>query len=169
MIFTSSQTRSTADVLLSSVVNKLEDANPLSLLHSFVLSLPTQTAVLSAVQTLVRLLLLHTASATDCSHVLLGTSLTSLSIALISSISQGGGFAVREEIEEEWSPSTGSNNIAGKPAAIIRVIRPLREVGMKECAAWVWWTGLRIVGREKLPGTNQGIGGLTKGNNTSCR
>ena len=44
-----------------------------------------------------------------CSHLLLGTNLTSLSVSLLSSISSGGGFNVPEEIFEEWSPATEPN------------------------------------------------------------
>jgi len=130
-------------------------------------ALPTQTAIPATIQTLIRLLLLHTAASTQSSHLIRGTSLTSLSIALISSISQGGGFALREEAEEEWTPDISSRS--GAAAALdsqipaIRVVRPLRDVGMKDCAAWAWWRGLQVVGREKLPGERRAIGGLTKG------
>jgi len=44
----------------------------------------------------------------------------------------------------------------------IRVVRPLRDMGMKECAAWVWWNSLQVVGKENVAGAKQGIGGLTK-------
>jgi cytoplasmic tRNA 2-thiolation protein 2 len=143
-----------ADLLLSSMTNS---STPISSLHSYIASLPTQTAVSTAVQNLVRLILLHCASSTKSSHLLLGTSLTSLSIALISSIAQGGGFAVREEAEEEWKSSTHTDTNS------VRIIRPLKEVGMKECALWAWWADLKVVGQENVPGAKQGIGGLTKG------
>ncbi|KAG6817681.1 hypothetical protein H0H87_005440 [Tephrocybe sp. NHM501043] len=130
-------------------------------LLKYITSLPTQTAIPSAVNTLTRMLLLHTASATGSSHLLLGTSLTSLSISLISSISQGGGFVVREEAKEEWVPKqTRKEN--GHENGAIRIIRPLQDIGMKECAMWAWWRGLDVVGREKFPGGKQSIGPLTK-------
>ncbi|TFY71157.1 hypothetical protein EVG20_g1846 [Dentipellis fragilis] len=138
-------------------------SSPLSSLQACLQSLPTPTAVASSISTLTRLLLLYTAHSTGSSHLILGTSLTSLSIALISSISQGGGFTVPQEAQEEWTPF-GSEPASGEEpwAGDVRVIRPLREIGMKECAAWAWWNHLPVVGKEKLPGMRQTIGGLTK-------
>ncbi|KAJ7707675.1 hypothetical protein B0H17DRAFT_1192132 [Mycena rosella] len=126
-------------------------------LRAYISSLPTQTAVPTAIQTLIRLLLLHTAWSTESSHLVLGTSLTSLSVSLISSISQGGGFVVREEAEEEWQPTV---HVGSKRT--VRVNRPLRDIGMKECAVWAWWHGLQVVGKESFLGGKQGIGALTK-------
>jgi len=153
------------DLFLSSVSDKSEHASPISSLHSYMSSLPTQTAIPSTIQTLTRLLLLYTAQSTNSSHLLLGTSLTSLSISLISSISQGGGFVVREEVHEEWIPNTPPNSevMNGRKKANVRISRPLRDIGLKECAIWAWWKGLKVVGREKLPGTKQGIRTLTEG------
>jgi len=71
----------------------------------------------------------------------------------------GGGFVVREEAGEEWEPRI--NGVGGVRRSI-RVVRPLRDMGMKECAAWVWWNGLEVVGKENKAGAKQGIGGLTK-------
>ncbi|KAJ6576474.1 hypothetical protein DFH09DRAFT_361875 [Mycena vulgaris] len=130
---------------------------PIAALRAYIASLPTQTAVPSAIQTLVRLLLLHTAWATQSSHLLLGTSLTSLSVSLIASIAQGGGFVVREEAQEEWQPTVHVG-----AARTVRLNRPLRDVGMKECAVWAWWRGLRVVGKEGGLAGKQGIGALTK-------
>jgi cytoplasmic tRNA 2-thiolation protein 2 len=73
---------------------------------------------------------------------------------------------VREEAEEQWIPSiplASREDDIGRPRASICICRPLKDVGMKECAAWAWWSGLKMVGREKVPGAQQGIGGLTKG------
>ena len=138
---------------ISSQNSSIED--PISALRSFISSLPTQTAISRAIPTLVRLLLLYTARRTGCSHLLLGTSLTSMSISLISSISQGAGFVLREEADEEWS-TTGLS-------APIRVVRPLRDVGMKECTAWAWWHRLKVIQKERIPGSVQDIAALTKG------
>ncbi|KAG8955883.1 hypothetical protein FRC04_006330 [Tulasnella sp. 424] len=102
-------------------------------LRTFLAAQPTTTAVQYSIALLTRLLLQHLALATSSTHVLLGTSLTSLSVSLISGISQGGGFNVKEEREEVWQG--------------VRVCRPLREVGMKECAAWMWWRRLEVVPR----------------------
>ncbi|KAF7327723.1 Cytoplasmic tRNA 2-thiolation protein 2 [Mycena kentingensis (nom. inval.)] len=133
-------------------------STPTAALKSYLSSLPTQTAVPAAIQNLIRILLLHTARATGSSHLLLGTSLTSLSISLISSISQGSGFVVRDEASESWRPEgdrSGSD-------AVIQVARPLREIAMKETTMWAWWRGLSVVGKENYLGGKQGIGALTK-------
>ena len=133
---------------------------PLESLQTYFRSLPTQTAVHSSIQTLIRVLLLHIAQSTNSSHLLLGTSLTSLAISLISGISQGGGYNVREEAQEDWTPSSMSTD--GKERAI-RLVRPLRDVGVKECGTYAWWRGLKVLGKDKWPGGRQSIGGLTKG------
>lgn len=59
---------------------------------------------------------------------------------------------------EEWR---GDGN-SGELTPPIRIVRPLRDVGMKECAIWAWWCGLRVVGRERYLGGTQGIGSLTR-------
>ncbi|KAG6862558.1 hypothetical protein C0995_000106 [Termitomyces sp. Mi166 len=152
------------DLLLSSISYARDPETPAKRLTKYISSLPTQTAILSAVQTLTRMLLLHTASATGSSHLLLGTSLTSLSISLISSISQGGGFVVREEAKEEWVPQKSVTKIKanGHENDAIRIIRPLQDIAMKECGMWAWWHSLDVVGREKFPGGKQSIGQLTR-------
>jgi len=129
--------------------------SPTERLNTYLSSLPTQTSFQTSLQTLVRGLLLQTALHTESSHLLLGASLTSLAISLISSISQGGGYNIREEAAEDWkSPSS--------PGRSVRIVRPLREVGIKECPAYAWWQGIRVIGKEKWPNSRQGIGGLTK-------
>ena len=100
------------------------------------------------------------ALSTSSSHLLLGTTLTGLSIGLISGIAMGSGFVVREEAGEEWAPRIYDREGENRR---IKIVRPLRDVGMKECAAWVWWNGLEVVGQEYVAGAKQGIGGLTKG------
>lgn len=92
--------------------------------------------------------------------MLLGTSLSSLAISLISGISQGGGYNVREEAQEDWAPPSTPKD--GKERAI-RLVRPLRDVGVKECGMYAWWRGLKVIGKEKWPGGRQSIAGLTKG------
>lgn len=147
-----------ADICISSL-SKENVADPVTSLQTFLSSLPTQTAISRAVPTLIRILLLYTARSTGSSHLLLGTSLTSLSVSLISAISQGAGFTVREEAQEEWV----SLDIPSPTRKSVRVIRPLREVGMKECAIFCWWHNLNVVGKEKIPGGKQDITSLTKG------
>jgi len=148
-----------SELLLSSLQHSSE-STPLAALQAYLSSLPTTTATQSTLATLTRLLLLYTAHSTSSSHLLLGTSLTGLSIGLISGVAMGGGFVVREEAGEEWEPRTNS---VGGVRRSIRVVRPLRDMGMKECAAWVWWNGLEVVGKENKAGAKQDIGGLTKG------
>ncbi|KAJ2914059.1 hypothetical protein MD484_g6350, partial [Candolleomyces efflorescens] len=98
----------------------------------------------SAISSLIRVLLIYTAASREASHLLLGSTLTSLSINMISGIAQGAGFAlVSEGIEEVWKNKDQS----------IRIVRPLRDIGIKESAFWAWWSNLCIVGREKYPTT----------------
>ena len=153
-------------VLMSTPVDfvfKLLDSaslSPFESLQTYFRSLPTQTAVHSSIQTLIRVLLLHMAQSTNSSHVLLGTSLTSLAISLISGISQGGGYNVREEAQEDWTPPLTSADVKEK---VIKLVRPLRDVGVKECGTYAWWRGLRVLGKEQWPGGRQSISGLAKG------
>jgi len=77
-------------------------------------------------------------------------------VNLISGIAQGAGFSVAEEAKEEWRSQRGAS---------VRIVRPLRDVGMKECAIWDWWCRLRIVGRSRkfIQGGGKGaIGALTR-------
>ncbi|KAI9512022.1 hypothetical protein F5148DRAFT_1165690 [Russula earlei] len=135
---------------------------PIDALKAHLRALPTATAVLYTLSTLTRLLLLYTAYSIGASHLVLGTSLTSLSISLISSISQGGGFVVPQAIQEEWIPPfikriPGATSWSGE----VRLIRPLRDVGMKECTAWVWWHQLWVVGKQRIPISEKTIGKIT--------
>ncbi|KAI0714321.1 hypothetical protein C8T65DRAFT_644705 [Cerioporus squamosus] len=141
--------------------------DPLTALRTYLSTLPTPTAIHSSIQALTRVLLLHTALHTGSSHLVLGTSLTSLAVSLISGVAQGAGFNVREETMEEWTPDPEPRPDArtGKNAKrSVRIVRPLRDIGMKECAAWAWWSHIPIVGKEKWvwPGAKPGIGTLTK-------
>ncbi|KAH9850268.1 hypothetical protein C2E23DRAFT_869999 [Lenzites betulinus] len=148
---------------------------PLDALRAYLSSLPTPTAVTTSVQTLIRVLLLHTALQTGSSHLVLGTSLTSLAVSLISGVAQGAGFNIREETQEDWTPDPealptddtsqkSDTTKSRKTKRIVRIVRPLRDVGMKECAAFAWWAGVPIVGKEKWgwAGARPGIGTLTK-------
>lgn len=137
-------------------------------LRAHLSSLPTPTAIQSTLSTLTRLLLLYTAYSIGASHLVLGTSLTSLSISLISSISQGGGFVLPQAIQEEWIPPfvEQASGAATSWRGEVRLIRPLRDVGMKECAAWIWWNQLSVVGKQRIPIPEWTIGNLTKGSYT---
>lgn len=134
------------------------DSSPTESLRTYISSLPTPTAVANAIQVLVRMLLLYTAASRRCSHLLLGTSLASLSISLISSISQGGGYSVREETHEEWSCRRDTE----ASDQTVRVIRPLRDIGSKECAFWAWWNRLKIAKKYRYSGGRQDIAALTR-------
>ena len=137
----------------------------LTALRAHLCSLPTPTAIQSTLSTLTRLLLLYTAYSIGASHLVLGTSLTSLSISLISSISQGGGFVVPQAIQEEWIPPFVEHTPGAATSwrGEVRLIRPLREVGMKECTAWVWWHQLPVIGKQRIPISERTIGNLTRG------
>lgn len=105
-------------------------------------------------------MLLYTARSRRASHLLLGSSLTTLSVSLISCISQGEGHSILQELQEEWHsgiPTAEENTDA------VRVVRPLRDVTMKECAMFAWWNSIHIVGRDKRTRAISGILGLTKG------
>lgn len=151
---------------------------PAEALRAYLASLPTATAIQTSINTMIRVLLLHTAMATNSSHLILGTSLTNLAMSLISGISQGRGFNVKEEMQEDWVPESPSVETDGRSPdpegkngrrekgkkRSIRVLRPLRDMGRKECAMWVWWNGLHVVGKESRSwlGTKQDIGSLTE-------
>lgn len=66
---------------------------------------------------------------------------------------------MKEEAQEEWtrtiSPETADWTV--------RIIRPLRDVGTKECAFWAWWSGLKVVRKHRYSGGRQDIGALTRG------
>ena len=140
------------------------DAGAVAALRAHLLALPTPTATQSTLSTLTRLLLLYTAYSIGASHLVLGTSLTSLSISLISSIAQGGGFVVPQSIQEEWIPPLVERVPADSAwNREVRLVRPLRDVSMKECQAWVWWHQLPVVGKQRILIPKQTIGHLTKG------
>jgi cytoplasmic tRNA 2-thiolation protein 2 len=133
---------------------------PLARLHAHLGALPSPTAVQTRVADLVRLLLHYTARAAGASHLLLGTSLSALSVSLISGIAAGGGFAVREALAEEWLP-------ASAPAAAghgLRVLRPLRDVSAKELAFWAHAACLRVLARAAPPPATERtqVGGLAR-------
>ncbi|KAI6042505.1 hypothetical protein EDC04DRAFT_960524 [Pisolithus marmoratus] len=132
---------------------------PKEALRVFLNALPTPTAVSRAIQVLIRLLLFFTARSRGASHLLLGSTLTTLAVSLISCVAQGGGHVIREEFQEEWPPGSSSCIDPGGP---VRVVRPLRDVTMKECAAFAWWNGIHVPGRPRLTRAIAGIPGLTK-------
>ncbi|KZT02940.1 uncharacterized protein LAESUDRAFT_738470 [Laetiporus sulphureus 93-53] len=141
----------------------LRDEGPLQALRIYLASLPTATTISSTVKTITRLLLQFTAWETGSSHLVLGTSLTSLAMSLISSISQGAGFNIKEEMQEEWAWDSRARDEAGRKRTV-SVIRSLRDVGRKECAMWAWWMGLRIAEQAPWPwlSSRQDIGTVTR-------
>jgi len=151
----------TAHCKVEIFLNKLSDdsSSPADSLQTYISSLPTPTAVSNAIQNLIRMLLLYSAASRSCSHLLLGTTLTALSISLISSISKGGGYSVREEAREEWSYRQDTE----ASDQIVRVIRPLCDIGLKECAFWAWWNKLKIARKHRYSGGRQDIAALTRG------
>lgn len=71
-------------------------------------------------------------------------------------MAQGGGYVTREEVSESWN----GGGVAGEG---VEIVRPLRDITRKECLAYAWWNGLEVVGREKVPHSDSGITGLTRG------
>ncbi|KAF8310021.1 hypothetical protein DL93DRAFT_2170015 [Clavulina sp. PMI_390] len=121
---------------------------PVTRLRQFIQSLPTPSGVAYVISQLSRVLLLYTAKRLDCSHILFGDTMTSLSVSLITSIASGDGFHIASDREEQW----GS----------VRIIRPLRDLMAKECAAYYYWNGLRSLCPPEMPRAESGIAKVTK-------
>jgi hypothetical protein len=55
---------------------------------------------------------------------------------------------------------------ASPKKTLVHISRPLRDVGLKECVAWAWWSNLDVVGKDRID-TGQskalGINALTRG------
>ncbi|KAF8525852.1 hypothetical protein BU17DRAFT_74271 [Hysterangium stoloniferum] len=139
------------------VLKRPSAATPLHQLKAYLSSLPTATSHQSAISTLIRLILHRSARAHDCSHLVLGTSLTSLSVSLINAVAGGAGYTIGMEKGEELIAPDGG---------IVRLVRPLREVTMKECAAYLRWRNLSVIGNKRMLSTpsngKESIGSLTK-------
>ena len=70
-----------------------------------------------------------------------------------------------EESFEEWAaPRTPVGKERNGEEWTVRIVRPLRDTSMKECAAWAYWKEVEIPGKATRPdGTaKQSIGNLTK-------
>ncbi|KAG8863923.1 hypothetical protein FRC20_010456 [Serendipita sp. 405] len=104
---------------------------PRESLLSYLGGLPTRSAINESIQILTRRLLERTAKSLGVSHLLLGRSLSSVSIALLSSICSGRGSTIGEERQSSQEGVVSLN--------------PLRELGSKECAACVWWYSLNVI------------------------
>lgn len=142
-------------------------------LHAYLDALPTETAAHGALSSLVHGVLLHTAARLRCTHVALGTTLTALSMSLLTSVSYGAGAHVPEALSEDWVPppnalidaSQASSDGSRSKKAKIRVVRPLQDIGAKECAAYVRWRNLPVVPLHPSSdfAGKATIGGLTSG------
>jgi cytoplasmic tRNA 2-thiolation protein 2 len=117
-------------------------------MNNFFQALPTSSSQSSVITHLIRIILSRFAAANTCSHLLLGTTLTSMSVGLISCITEGGGFHIQEEIEERFGT--------------LKVVRPLRDVSLKEASLYLWWNNLRVIPHVSKEKT-RGIRDLTKG------
>lgn len=89
----------------------------------------------------------------------MGTTLTALSVNLITSVASGSGFTIGLEKGEDWK---------GQDLHTVRLVLPLREISMKECAAYSHWRDLSVIpNRRTLLSSHshakESIGGLTKG------
>ncbi|KAF8518834.1 hypothetical protein BU17DRAFT_66226 [Hysterangium stoloniferum] len=82
-----------------------------------------------------------------------------LSVSLINAVAGGAGYTIGMEKGEELIAPDGG---------IVRLVRPLREVTMKECAAYLRWRNLSVIGNKRMLSTpsngKESIGSLTKGN-----
>lgn len=117
-------------------------------MNTFLQALPTSSSRSSVLTHLIRLILSRYAASRACSHLLLGTTLTSLSIGLMSSIAEGGGFHLQQELEENIDK--------------LRIVRPLRDVNLKEASAYLWWNGLKVISHVATE-QSRGIRDLLKG------
>ena len=70
----------------------------------------------------------------------------------MTSVTSGGGFVLQDEREEIWKS--------------IKIVKPLRDVTNKECAAWLHWAGLQVLQGGISLYEVQGVTRLTRG--TSC-
>ncbi|KAG8748268.1 hypothetical protein FRC10_007658 [Ceratobasidium sp. 414] len=123
-------------------------STPSSTLLAFLAAQPSTSARATALRTLTRLLLQHTAHQTQSSHLLLGTSLTSHAVGLLDAVAHGAGFAIRQIAEETWRG--------------VRIVRPLREIADKEIAAGVWWRRVAVMPATMGIPEESGITRLTK-------
>lgn len=137
-------------------------STPKSRLQRYLAALPTPTAARASLSALVRSVLLHTAARLRCTHLALGTPLTALSVSLLSYVGHGAGAHLPEAFGEVWDGPRAVEEArqgeeeeeqrekggprGGKPPRVnIRVVRPLQDIGAKECAAYVRWRHLPIV------------------------
>ncbi len=109
--------------------------------------MPTQTAVKDGSRLLTRRLLERTATSLGATHLLLGRSMSSLSMSLLASVCSGRGFTIADE---RHSSSGG-----------IISFNPLKDLGSKECAAYAWWNDLQIVTSPVMRDSRTGTGTRT--------
>ena len=117
-------------------------------LEQYLHRLPTESARVATMRNLTRLAVEHHARILGASHLLLGTSLSSISSSMISRICQGGGFTLASE--------------RGRYTDNLHVIAPLQDVMAKECAAWLKWNDLQTMGGT-VPRPLASIESLTRG------
>jgi cytoplasmic tRNA 2-thiolation protein 2 len=126
---------------------------PLDALHEYLKSMPTLSAVKDSIQILTRRVLERTALSLGATHLLLGRSMSSLSKALLSNICSGRAFTISDEYKSFCDGLTSFN--------------PLHDVGSKECAASLWWRGLRVISspiqQPDVANSSTSISELTRG------
>lgn len=113
-------------------------------LNAFLSGMPTQTAVKDGTQLLTRRLLERTALSLGATHLLLGRSMSSLSMSLLSSVCSGRGFTIADERQSFTGGVTSFN--------------PLKDLGSKECAAYACWNELHVISSPILRTTRTGTG-----------
>jgi len=126
----------------------LGSLSPGTALRSFLDTLSPSTVVM-ALQQMRRVLLLYTAESLGCSHMLLGDSITSLSMSLLSAIASGGGHALQHEQSEQWKH--------------VQILRPVTDLTTKECAAWIHWNYIPLLHSEPVTVPELSIQHLTAG------
>lgn len=128
------------------------EGSPASSLHTFRSNMPTQTATTDGTRLLTRRLLERTSKSLGATHLLLGRSMSSLSMSLLSSVCLGRGFTIADERQS----SSGG----------VISFNPLKDLGSKECAAYAWWNNIQVISsqitRPSLTGTSGEIQELTR-------
>lgn len=139
-------------VPLEACFDEGSDVQPSRLLRSHIQSIPTRTGMVDSINLLTRRLLERTAKSLGATHLILGRNMSSLSIALLSNICSGRGASISDETVASWNGLLSFN--------------PLRDLGSKECASYVYWNNLKVISRvnslEDWSGTSASISHLTR-------
>lgn len=129
--------------------------NPITNMENYFSQLPTRSAVKDSLRMIVRRLVEDYALDLGATHLLLGRSMSSLSMALLSNVCSGRAFAIADERKSTYRGLFSFN--------------PLQDVGAKECAACIWWRGLRVVSSPiRQPHDNGGASSISELTRGAC-